>query len=86
MSASMQDKRGATVYVGDRIRVLKLPDCDYSARERHDLNTFIGQVFSVEAIEYNRAEVSQRFGTQTEEYWHVLFLCADEFEKVSAEA
>lgn len=82
MTRSLRDKHGVSVSVGDTVRVLSLPVTDLPAQEQRAVNTFLGQTFRVEDIDYNCAEVSQNFGSGDEEQWHTLFLWPDEFEKV----
>lgn len=78
----VHDKHGVPVRIGDTIRVLSLPVTDLPAEEQQVLNTFLGQTFQIESIEYDSAEVSQNFGTGDDEHWHTLFLWPEEFEKV----
>lgn len=82
MTTTLNDRHGVPVSAGDTIRVLSLPVTDLPEEEQQAVNTFLGQTFRIERIEYDCAEVSQRFGNGDDEHWHTLFLWPEEFEKV----
>jgi len=80
----LADKWGAPVTVGDRIRVLKLPDVTLDEQEWQDVSTMLNKTFTVEQIEYGCVTVSQWFGSGAERHCHSLFLWPGEFERVCA--
>ena len=80
--AVLKDRHGVTVQTGDRIRVVTLPDVQVEASEWQELQTFLGKIYTIESTENGSAEISQQFDHGDGEYWHVLFLWPDEFEKL----
>ncbi|WP_281277004.1 hypothetical protein [Shewanella canadensis] len=44
----MKDKNGTSVAMGDRVRLLQLPDVSYDKHELKDVSTMVGECFRVD--------------------------------------
>ena len=82
----MKDRNGKIVKVGDQIKVLALPNVDYTSEDLKHVNTMLGATFEIEQIQDDCAEVTKWFWAGENKYSHSLYLWASEFELVNETA
>ncbi|WP_299794514.1 hypothetical protein [uncultured Shewanella sp.] len=76
----MKDMWGNDVAVGDRVRLLQLPEVSYDKEQYKEVSAMLGDCFILESIEYECVQISRSFDNGNR--CHTLFLWPAEFELV----
>ena len=79
----MKDRNGKVVRVGDRVKVLSLPEVDYSDEDLKHVNKMLDATFEIEQIQDGCVEVTKWFESGESKYSHSLCLWPEEFELIN---